>query len=288
MPGGGAAAAGIDGFETEPGAPGTPGDGAAAAGMDGVEGGRGAPGTPGDGAAAAGMDGFETDRAPAAGVDGPNLDPSRPRGCGGVDGEVGDPPGRTAPGTPDVGAAGGVASPPEPAGGRGLDGHAAAAARVGPMRGSVLRGGVLAAEVAGAEGLVGLRGPGSPVPVGAALGAPDEEDVRGGADGALPCAAGGVPGRQAGMVLVGMRSGGRFWAGGAALLSGDGMPGDVVGPAAGDGGLAGDVGARPGPDSAGLVPERAAGGGCGTGVSTGGLAWKAGPGRGMGVSIGIC
>ena len=140
----------------------------------------------------------------------------------------------------------------------------------------------------GSAGLEGLRGGGSPLLAGGVLETPEEEEVRGVADGASLCPGVGLLGRQAGIVLAEMRSGGRRGAGGAAPPSGEGIPGDVVGRRTGGAGLAGGAGARPGPEAAGAVPARAAGAGCGTGVRIGGLDSNAGPGRGMGVSIGIC
>ena len=128
------------------------------------------------------------------------------------------------------------------------------------MRGSVLAAGALVAGTAGVAGLVGLRGAGSP----------EEDEVRGTSDGALLCAVGGVPGRQAGMVLVGMRSGGRRGAAGAGFRSGEGVSGDVVSRGMGGDATPGAVGVRPGPAVPGAAPESAAGAACGTGVSIGG------------------
>ena len=186
--------------------------------------------------------------------------------------------------------------------GRVVAGHAAAAASAGPARGSAVRA---PGEVAGAggppvpprgEGVrgavvggpapveVAVRGAGRPAPAGVA-GAPGDVGARGA--GVEGDATGVIERGQEGMVLVGMRSIGRPGVLGPVRWIVDaGIPGEVTGrPGTGP---VGPPGASPGVALAGpgLAGETAGVGA--DGVRTGGRGSKAGPGRGMGVSIGIC
>jgi hypothetical protein len=139
--------------------------------------------------------------------------------------------------------------------------------------------GLAVAGLVGEAGPAAVRGGGSPDPP--AAGTAGLEADRDGAKGAA-----GTPVRgHVGIVPVGIRSGRRGTAPGEPLpaLAG-GWPWEGVGrgPALTEGaGVAGGGAAR------GTEPL-APGGGPGTGVRTGGFETNAGPGRGMGVSIGIC
>jgi hypothetical protein len=140
-------------------------------------------------------------------------------------------------------------------------------------------------SVGGAAGVAGelvARGGGRPEPPDAGI--EGDDGARDAASGTIGFGARG----HDGMVPVGIRSGLRGTDPGDPVPGVLGPPAEVVGwlpapletaPVAGE--VGGGFG-RPGPPAV-------TGRGPGIGVSTGGPArWKAGPGRGIGVSIGIC
>ncbi len=133
--------------------------------------------------------------------------------------------------------------------------------RIGPGRPEVVAGGSEGSTLA-------VRGGGRPAP--GAAGTFEAEGARGAAAGAV-VGPDGVAGRgQAGVVVVGIGAGGRPGGDPAvpAVLPVEGGPGGAI------------------ERRSGSVTEPGAA--CGTGVSTGGRGSNAGPGRGMGVSIGMC
>ena len=220
-----------------------------------------------------GLAGVSGKRGEAAGTDGA-LDvlgaASGMRACGAAGVAVEGP-------TPVAGArVAGCEGPPGVAGGavtRGLE----AGADVAVVAGRAALGDP-EAGAAGAVGPADVRGGGRPGAPGA--GTPGADDVRAGAKGAA-----GTPVRgQAGIVPVGIRSGRRGTEPGEPLVA-------PVGGAAGEGGRAAGLAGGAGAAGAGGVrgaAEPVATGVPDIGVRTGGLESNAGPGRGTGVSIGIC